>query len=377
MRTHEFDVTTQTHDPVVRPIGRGRLRQHALTIQRASRAHTLLQMQRAYGNRFVQRVVARARQRDDGTEAAPEVEASIRYARGGGQALDGGVRRQMESAIGADFGGVRIHTGAEADALNRAVNARAFTTGRDIFFRTGEYAPGSSAGRELLAHELTHVVQQTGRIHHKLAISQPGDHYEQEADAVARAVVQQENQAVQHRTPTMQVSRQVAPAIQRRVSFDVLDWSAVKLGPPTLQNGADPRLISVPPTGQISISALVQVNGAAGDPCDQYEIGTTQTAWIAWTVAHYRGQNPRDGSITVEHRPPMPMRDPGVGATFGTIRTGRGTLSSRRPAATRSGFSTLIHRITPFQKRVTTALCLAIRSTSCAATPAGCTWWPI
>jgi hypothetical protein len=72
------------------------------------------------------------------------------------------VRAPLEDAFGVDFGGVKVHTGAEADALTRSVQARAFTTGRDIFFRAGEYAPGSRRGRELLAHELTHVVQQGG-----------------------------------------------------------------------------------------------------------------------------------------------------------------------------------------------------------------------
>src|SRR6185436_5228939 len=92
----------------------------------------------------------------------PEVESSIPRARGGGRALDRTTRESMESAFCADFGGVRIHTGAEADRLNRAVSARAFATGSDVFFRHGEYNPGSSGGRELLAHELTHVVQQAG-----------------------------------------------------------------------------------------------------------------------------------------------------------------------------------------------------------------------
>jgi hypothetical protein len=53
-----------------------------------------------------------------------------------------------------------VHTDARSDALNRALEARAFTTGQDIFFRSGEYDPGSAAGQALLAHELAHVVQQ-------------------------------------------------------------------------------------------------------------------------------------------------------------------------------------------------------------------------
>jgi hypothetical protein len=150
------------------------------------------QLQRQYGNRYVQRVVAAMRSAQNETEATAEVETAIASARGAGQPLDSNVRGQMETAFDADFGGVRVHTGSEADALNRAVHARAFTTGHDIFFRAGEYNPQSSGGRELLAHELTHVVQQTGAVRRKLAISQPGDLYEREADRMARAVMQQE-----------------------------------------------------------------------------------------------------------------------------------------------------------------------------------------
>jgi hypothetical protein len=68
------------------------------------------------------------------------------------------------------------------------LNARAFTTGQDIFFRQGEYSPNSSQGKELLAHELTHVVQQAGGIQGKLRVSQPGDRSEQEADRIAKIV---------------------------------------------------------------------------------------------------------------------------------------------------------------------------------------------
>ena len=92
----------------------------------------------------------------------PAIEASIQRARGNGQALGEGVRAPLENAFGTDFSRVNIHTGSEADALNQSLQARAFTTGQDIFFRRGEYNPGTAAGQELLAHELTHVVQQNG-----------------------------------------------------------------------------------------------------------------------------------------------------------------------------------------------------------------------
>ncbi len=94
-----------------------------------------------------------------------ELEQEIQTERGRGSLLAEEVRQPLESAFGADFSQVRLHTGDRADRLNRSVSARAFTTGQDIFFRKGEYAPGSGEGRRLLAHELTHVVQQNGKGH--------------------------------------------------------------------------------------------------------------------------------------------------------------------------------------------------------------------
>jgi hypothetical protein len=100
---------------------------------------------------------------DSGTGAVavpPAIEDDIQRVRGGGQTLPDDLRARMEPAFGADFSGVRVHTDAKAHALNQSLAARAFTTGQDIFFRGGEYNPGSQTGQELLAHELTHVIQQ-------------------------------------------------------------------------------------------------------------------------------------------------------------------------------------------------------------------------
>lgn len=94
----------------------------------------------------------------------PGVENAIEGTRGGGQSLPEGVRARMEQAFGADFGGVRVHTDAQSDQANRSIQARAFTTRQDIFFRQGEYDPTSHAGQQLIAHELTHVVQQNDNL---------------------------------------------------------------------------------------------------------------------------------------------------------------------------------------------------------------------
>ena len=95
-----------------------------------------------------------------GGELDAHTESLIESARSGGNTLTPIVRRQMESTIGADFSGVRIHTGTAADALNDRVQASAFTIGNDIFFRGGAPDTSSAAGQELMAHELTHTVQQ-------------------------------------------------------------------------------------------------------------------------------------------------------------------------------------------------------------------------
>ncbi len=95
-------------------------------------------------------------------EASTDLESSINRARGSGQPLDTGLQQSMGQAMGADFRGVRVHTDSKSDQLNQSIQAKAFTTGQDMFFRQGEYNPGSRGGQELIAHELTHVVQQGG-----------------------------------------------------------------------------------------------------------------------------------------------------------------------------------------------------------------------
>lgn len=79
-----------------------------------------------------------------------------------GAPLDATTRGFMESRFGHDFSGVRIHDDDAAHALSRRIAAQAFTHGHDIYMGAGRHAPGTRAGRELLAHELTHVIQQSG-----------------------------------------------------------------------------------------------------------------------------------------------------------------------------------------------------------------------
>jgi hypothetical protein len=96
----------------------------------------------------------------EGGAVTSDVESSIRSTRAGGQPLPAQTLSAMEQAFGANFSGVRIHDSQQADTLNRAIDARAFTTGQDIYFRQGEFNPNNRQGQGLLAHELTHVIQQ-------------------------------------------------------------------------------------------------------------------------------------------------------------------------------------------------------------------------
>src|SRR5262249_75804 len=147
------------------------------------------------------------------TEQAEHVHRAI----GNGSSLDPAIRQPLESVFRADFSKVSIHTDSEADDLTRSLNARAFTTGEDIYFNASAYDPSSSRGRELIAHELTHVVQQRsgGPRGGELDVSEPGDVAEQAADPIARDVVS--GSSASARAP----GAVDTPSIQRTVLDDV------------------------------------------------------------------------------------------------------------------------------------------------------------
>lgn len=145
-----------------------------------------------------------------------EIEADIRGAQGGGRPLDDHVRGDMESHLGTDLSAVRVHADSRGDALSRSVQADAFTTGTDVFFRSGKYSPDSGDGRKLLAHELTHVVQQaSGTVPTESRISHPDDAHEREAAAVADTVA-----SVAPVTSPTGADATGGPAVQREEAAD-------------------------------------------------------------------------------------------------------------------------------------------------------------
>ena len=129
-----------------------------------------------------------------GFVANADTAARLSRLRGNGSTLHAGFRSDIETKLGADFGQVRIHTGSEANSLTRSLSARAFTTGSDVFFADGQYDPFSASGKRLLAHELTHVVQQTGKQVSSSSTQSRGD-----GESVSQSISHADGQSVVQR----------------------------------------------------------------------------------------------------------------------------------------------------------------------------------
>ncbi len=158
-----------------------------------TRERSLLHLQQNVGNRTVQRMIDRSRASANPTD---DLAQRIRAASLGGSALDSATRYRLQESLNADLSSVRIHTDEEADRLSRSVEAIAFTTGSDIFFRHGAYQPNTASGLHLLAHEAAHTIQQangpvegTPASVGDVSISDPADHFEQAAERAADQVI--------------------------------------------------------------------------------------------------------------------------------------------------------------------------------------------
>lgn len=123
-----------------------------------------------------------------------------------GQTLDTSVRESMEAKFRSDFSHVRVHTDATASQSALMLNARAYTVGTDIVFGAGEYEPHTADGRKLLAHELSHVVQQSGASH-QTATASPAT-AEQEAGRLSHAIESSASVRVSARAPVGAIQRQ-------------------------------------------------------------------------------------------------------------------------------------------------------------------------
>jgi hypothetical protein len=204
--------------------------------------------------------------------------------RGGGEPLPARVRDFFEPRFGLDLGDVRVHTGADAERVNEELGARAVTRGRDIYFGKGEYDSSTREGKELLAHELAHVVQQRGGSSVRGASVGPaGDAFEQEADEVAASVVRGGRARVEKRSDAPGIQRQ-----QARQAQTVTAWPWLWLEPNYTKQDHYPNY-----TVQ---THFAKVSGANFDT-----LHIVVTAGVSVTVVDLSGMN-------------MEVKDPGGGA---------------------------------------------------------------
>jgi Domain of unknown function (DUF4157) len=234
--------------------------------------------------------------------------------RSAGQPLDQTTRNFMELRFGHDFSRVRVHKDAQAAESARAVNALAYSVGRDVVFGSGQYAPQTSEGRRLLAHELTHVVQnRNGLSGSSIEIGQPGDQYEQEADKVASSITHPQSSHIvgeqEEKRTLPAISNALRPKLRRVVSIPDGDVHFSVTKPPSV------NAPTITPPNAVFTSNAIHMNGKArilgnpGDNCLGHTFGFLQTQWVETNRAYYRGQADRDGSIEVRRdRPPARPR---------------------------------------------------------------------
>lgn len=145
-------------------------------------------LQRSHGNQFVQRLLASS---DGAAQPQGRIASTLKDA-DGGRPLEPHVRSDMEGRLGTSLPDVRVHTDGGAAGAARDLNARAFTTGHDIYFGSGTYDPSSAHGRALLAHELVHTLQQRDRPgaapNAALEVTAPDDPLERQAERIANQV---------------------------------------------------------------------------------------------------------------------------------------------------------------------------------------------
>ncbi|MEV5570194.1 DUF4157 domain-containing protein [Spirillospora sp. NPDC052269] len=167
-------------------------------------APQLTQLQRLAGNAAISRSADEERHVHDASCGHAVQRTAVHQALSSpGRPLSAGVRQEMEGRLGADFSDVRVHTDSAGHAAAESVNAHAFTTGSHIVFQRGRYDAGSASGKRMLAHELTHVIQQrSGPVAGTdagdgLKVSDPSDRFEREAEANAVRVMSGEAAPVQ------------------------------------------------------------------------------------------------------------------------------------------------------------------------------------
>src|ERR1700730_6254 len=189
MRTYDDNGFTEARSPAHHQADHDSpATRQALIASRVAEPDAVLDLQRAAGNAAVVQLLA-----DDRQEEAPQDREGRSpvldvVGGGGGQPLDPQTKATMERGLGADFSDVRVHTDGAAATSAKAVQAHAYTVGNNVVFQSGLYEPDTSGGQRMLAHELTHVIQQrSGPVEASpagggIALSDPSDRFERAAE---------------------------------------------------------------------------------------------------------------------------------------------------------------------------------------------------
>ncbi len=208
-----------------------------------------------------------------------------RVLRAPGKPLDAGVRAELEPRLGHDLSAIRIHTDSTAQTSAEAVGAHAYTVGRDIIFARDRYAPATREGRQLLAHELTHSVQQGLRPAAGSAIRIDDDATaESEAERVGKTLAQPSAwRGEPTRALPVGISRRSDPALQRRKNCDIAEVTLPFSFSFTMTRGLPSRSFRVP-TGVTTLNLEAEADytipppSSRGDFCVAiYECGFINT----------------------------------------------------------------------------------------------------
>jgi hypothetical protein len=228
-----------------------------------------------------------------------------------GQPLDPATRGFMEPRFGHNFSQVRIHTDARAATSAQAVNALAYTVGSHIAFGPGLYAPMTGGGRALLAHELTHVVQQgtSAGVPADLTIGPEHSHPEREAEGVAAAVT---HDGMRTTTPLniSTASHAMRATLHRAVRFrpntplSLDQWD----GGGTTVTGDTAEVVH----GDFAASAEVHAEADAAGELDNWEVGFLQNDRVTWSRVYWTRDNADGLGRFLERKlrvPTTPLRD--------------------------------------------------------------------
>jgi len=254
----------------------------------------------------MKRSLQRASSSDGNLQTSSNLESQLSSNKGGGSPLSDEVRSFMEPRFGADFSQVQVHTDSEAVQMNRELSAQAFTHGSDVYFGAGKYNPSSSDGKQLLAHELTHVVQQGGASELK---RKP-----------VESVAQKDDRVIQRQTkPT------VTPTADQgiRLTWGKRGYGETHHTTPQSNKGwgrqPDERIIQRQPASQYIGWGLIQRQDATNAKEDTPEVKQAKEDHAKFVASSYKWPNyttGKNGKFDVDYQPSSNLVDITVKVKF-------------------------------------------------------------